>query len=179
MEEIRIKHMVCPRCIMAVEATLSQLSIPFEKVELGSVVLGDVISTEKLREFESRLLTLGFEVLKDRDSQRIERIKNLLSALLGSEEIPSGFLLSEFIKTEMGEDYSALSQLFSSLEGITLERYFIEQKIIKVKEWLSYEELTLSEIAWKLDYSSVQHLSSQFKRMTGMTPSEYKKHRNR
>lgn len=175
--ELRIKHMVCPRCIMAVEQVLTQLSILFEKVELGSVVLRGVISPEKLQAFESRLHTLGFEVLKDRDSQRIEKIKNLLSVLLGSEEIPSGFLLSEFIKTEMGEDYSALSQLFSSMEGITLERYFIEQKIMKVKEWLSYEELTLSEIAWKLDYSSVQHLSAQFKRITGMTPSEYKKRR--
>lgn len=177
MQEIRIKHMVCPRCIMAVEAALSQLSIPFEKVELGKVVLSESITEPSMRAFESRLLALGFEVLKDRDSQRIEKIKNLLSVLLGSEEIPSGFLLSEFIKTEMGEDYSALSQFFSSMEGITLERYFIEQKIMKVKEWLSYEELTLSEIAWKLDYSSVQHLSAQFKRVTGMTPSEYKKRR--
>lgn len=177
MQEIRIKHMVCPRCIMAVEAALSQLSIPFEKVEMGKVVLAESITEPSIRAFESRLLALGFEVLKDRDSQRIEKIKNLLSVLLGSEEIPSGFLLSEFIKTEMGEDYSALSQLFSSMEGITLERYFIEQKIMKVKEWLSYEELTLSEIAWKLDYSSVQHLSAQFKRVTGMTPSEYKKRR--
>ena len=177
MQEIRIKHMVCPRCIMAVESTLSQLSISFEKVELGSVFLSEVIRTETLREFESRLLTLGFEILKDRDSQRIEKIKNLLSKLLEGEEIASGFLLSEFIRAEMGEDYSVLSQLFSSIEGITLERYFIEQKIMKVKELLFYEELTLSEIAWKLDYSSVQHLSSQFKRITGMTPSEYKKSR--
>lgn len=177
MQEIRIKHMVCPRCIMAVEAALSQLSIPFEKVELGKVVLAELITGPSMRAFESRLLALGFEVLKDRDSQRIEKIKNLLSVLLGSEEIPSGFLLSEFIKIEMGEDYSALSQLFSSMEGITLERFFIEQKIMKVKEWLSYEELTLSEIAWKLDYSSVQHLSAQFKRVTGMTPSEHKKRR--
>lgn len=179
MQEIRIKHMVCPRCIMAVRQTLVGLSIPFEKVELGKAVLSETISPEKSRDFESSLLGLGFEILKDRDTQRIEKIKNLLSMLLGRGDIPSGFLLSEFIRTEMGEDYSASSQLFSSIEGITLERYFIEQKISKVKEWLSYNELTLSEIAWKLDYSSVQHLSSQFKRMTGMTPSDYKRNRNR
>jgi AraC-like DNA-binding protein len=177
MQELRIKHMVCPRCVMAVQETLEKLSIPFEKVELGRILYLEELPKQKLDALEARLNALGFEILKDRDSQRIEKIKNLISTLLEKEEVPPGFLLSDHIRTEMGEDYSALSHLFSSLEGITLERYFIEQKIMKVKEWLSYEELTLSEIAWKLDYSSVQHLSSQFKRITGMTPSEHKKTR--
>jgi AraC-like DNA-binding protein len=107
--------------------------------------------------------------------QRIERIKNLFTLLFQGEEIPSGLNISTYIKSHISEDYSMLSHLFSSMEGITIEKYFISLKIGKVKEWLFYEELTLSEMAYKLDYSSVQHLSSQFKKITGMTPSEYRK----
>lgn len=179
MVDILIKNMVCPRCIMAVENVLRQQKIGFERVELGKVRLKDEIDQVDYRIFESEIEKLGFEILKDKDVQRIEKIKNLFTLLFQREEIPSGLNISTYIKSNISEDYSMLSHLFSSMEGITIEKYFISLKIEKVKEWLFYEELTLSEMAYKLDYSSVQHLSSQFKKITGMTPSEYRKLRRR
>ncbi len=173
--EILIKNMVCPRCIMAVEETLRKHEIDYANVVLGRVVLEGEITVQKKVALEHDLNQLGFEILKDRDVQRIENIKNLLHALFQEEEIPSGFNLSTYIRTHIPEDYSSLSHLFSSMEGITIEKFFIQLKIDKVKEWLFYEEMNLNEISWKLDYSSVQHLSTQFKKMTGITPTAYKK----
>ncbi len=179
MEEIFIKNMVCPRCVMAVENVLKNQGIVYESVVLGRAVLEEKITTTKKEALEQDLNQLGFEILKDRDVQRIEKIKTLLYALFQEEEIPSGFNLMSYIKEHIPEDYSSLSHLYSSLEGITIEKFFIQLKIEKVKEWLFYEEMNLSEMSWKLDYSSVQHLSTQFKKLTGMTPSEYKKLKNR
>jgi len=175
MQEILIKNMVCPRCVMAVENVLKDQEILFSKVVLGKAVLIETLSKVKLEELEKNLHQLGFEILKGKDVQRIEKIKNLLTALFQKEEIPSGFTISSYLTESIPEDYSSLSHLFSSLEGVTIEKFFIQMKIDKVKEWLFYEELSLSEMAWKLNYSSVQHLSSQFKKLTGMTPSVYKK----
>jgi hypothetical protein len=179
MVQVLIKNMVCPRCIMAMENVLVQNGIAFEKVELGKVSLHEALDKITSEVLESEIEKLGFEILKDKDLQRIEKIKNLFTELFQKEEIPSGFNISTFIKSHIREDYSKLSHLFSSMEGITMEKFFIQLKIEKVKEWLFYEELTLSEMAFKLDYSSVQHLSSQFKKTTGMTPSEYKKLKRR
>jgi AraC family transcriptional regulator len=167
--------MVCPRCIMAVENVLKDQGISYDKVELGKVYLKEEMDDVSFKNFESKIQKLGFEILKDKDVQRIEKIKNLFTLLVQNEEIPSGLNISTYINSHIPEDYSMLSHLFSSMEGITIEKYFISLKIEKVKEWLFYEELTLSEMAYKLDYSSVQHLSSQFKKITGMTPSEYRK----
>lgn len=175
MKDLMIKNMVCPRCVLAVENSLKQLDIPFEFVALGKVRINSDLEEHKKTLLESDLSNLGFEVLKDKDIQRIEKIKNLFSKLMQQDEIPSGFNISTYIKDHIPEDYSGLSHLFSSIEGITMEKYFIQLKIEKVKEWLFYEELNLSEMSWKLDYSSVQHLSSQFKKVTGMTPTEYRK----
>ncbi|AFL82881.1 DNA-binding domain-containing protein, AraC-type [Belliella baltica DSM 15883] len=175
MEELQIKNMVCPRCIMAVENLLFDKHIAFEKVVLGKAILLQKPSEKQLEELEADLMRMGFEILQDKDVQRIEKIKASLHQVLQSGEIPSGFNLMDYIKSILNEDYSKLSHLFSSMEGITIEKFFIELKIDKVKEWLFYEEMNLSEISYKLDYSSVQHLSSQFKKVTGMTPSDYKK----
>lgn len=175
MAQVLIKNMVCPRCIMAVENVLKDQRIVYDKVELGKVFLKEEMDEVSFGLFESKIQKLGFEILKDKDVQRIEKIKNLFTLLFQKEEIPSGLNISTYINSHIPEDYSMLSHLFSSMEGITIEKYFISLKIEKVKEWLFYEELTLSEMAYKLDYSSVQHLSSQFKKITGMTPSEYRK----
>ncbi|SNS73309.1 transcriptional regulator, AraC family [Belliella buryatensis] len=175
MEELLIKNMVCPRCIMAVENLLFEKDIPFEKVVLGKAILLQELKPKDLKELEDGLLRMGFEILQDRDVKKIEKIKTSLVELFQNSEIPSGFNLSDYIKSKLYEDYSKLSHLFSSLEGVTIERFFISLKINKVKEWLFYEEINLTEISYKLDYSSVQHLSSQFKKVTGMTPSAYKK----
>ncbi len=175
MEEILIKNMVCPRCIMAVEESLQNLGIDYQKVMLGKVFLPAQPAPEKIHQWEIRLKDLGFEILKEKELQKIEAVKNQLHQLLQQEEIPGSINLSEWITRHLTEDYSRLSHLFSTLEGITIEKYFIGLKIEKVKEWLFYQELSISEMAWRLGYSSVQHLSSQFKKVTGMTPSEYKK----
>jgi YesN/AraC family two-component response regulator len=175
MKDLMIKNMVCPRCILAVENTLNDLYIPFEYVVLGRVRLKEEPGEYQKSLLEAGLGKLGFEVLKDKDIKRIEQIKNLFTELMHQEEIPSGFNISTYIREHIPEDYSRLSHLFSSIEGLTIEKYFIQLKIEKVKEWLFYEELNLSEMSWKLDYSSVQHLSSQFKKTTGMTPTEYRK----
>lgn len=170
-----VKNMVCPRCVLAVENLLKRMEIDFEKVVLGRVSLKNPLKAARLTQFENELNSLGFEILKNRDVKRVEEIKNLLYLVFQKEEIPTGFNLMDYISEAIPEDYSRLSHLFSSMEGITLERFFINLKIEKVKEWLFYEELQLSEMAWKLGYSSVQHLSSQFKKITGMTPSAFKK----
>lgn len=175
MQEILIKNMVCPRCVMAVENVLENQGIAFSKVVLGKAVLNETPNKDQMQTLERTLHQLGFEILKGKDVQRIEKIKNLLTALFQKEEIPSGFTISNYLTENIPEDYSSISHLFSSLEGITIEKFLIQMKIDKVKEWLFYEELSLSEMSWKLNYSSVQHLSSQFKKMTGMTPSAYKK----
>ncbi|WP_291787141.1 AraC family transcriptional regulator [Cecembia sp.] len=175
VKEIQVKNMVCPRCVLAVEQSLQQLDIPFDKVVLGKVFLPQAIDKDKLSKLEQVFHQLGFEILKSKEVQRIEEVKNLLNEFIRKADIPEGFHLMDFIKQHIPEDYSRISHLFSSTEGITLEYFFIQLKLDKVKEWLFYEEMQLSEMAWKLGYSSVQHLSSQFKKHTGMTPSAYKK----
>ncbi|MFD2202729.1 helix-turn-helix domain-containing protein [Shivajiella indica] len=175
VKEIQVKNMVCPRCILAVEQSLHQLGIPFDKVVLGKIFLAGAVDESKHSQLEQELYRLGFEILKSKEVQRIEEIKHLLNGLIQKEDIPEGLNLMDLIKQHIPEDYSQISHLFSSTEGITLERYFIQLKLDKVKEWLFYEEMQLSEMAWKLGYSSVQHLSAQFKKFTGMTPSEYRK----
>jgi AraC family transcriptional regulator len=177
MEELTIKNMVCPRCITAVQNILNLEQIAFQKVLLGKVILKDKVSKGKLLSLEQQLNAVGFSILQDKEVRKIESIKGLLRGLLLELEIPSDFNLSQRIKSHLAEDYSRLSHLFSSTEGQTIEKFFIELKVDKIKELLFYEELTISEIAWKLGYSSVQHLSSQFKKQTGMTPSAYKKQR--
>jgi AraC family transcriptional regulator len=175
MPDVIIKNMVCPRCILAVQQVLQQNHMEYDEVLLGKVKLKSQPSMSKMEAFHHDLEKMGFAILQDKDVQKIEQIKTLFLSLFQAEEIPSGFNITEYIRKHMAEDYSSLSHLFSSLEGITMERFFIQLKIEKVKEWLFYQEMQLSEMAYKLDYSSVQHLSSQFKKTTGMTPTAYKK----
>jgi AraC family transcriptional regulator len=179
MIELKIKNMVCPRCILAVQSILNEMNIQFINVRLGAVQLKNPLTQATLHLLTAELEKLGFAVLQDKDVQRIEKIKNLLVEVVAGEDIPDAFALTRFITTTMNEEYTTLSHLFSSLEGITIEKYFINLKIEKVKEWLFYGELNLSEASYRLGYSSVQHLSAQFKKTTGMTPSEYKQLRDK
>jgi AraC family transcriptional regulator len=134
-----------------------------------------VVQAKQLQNIGKKLNELGFEILNNQKQKLIEKIKNLIVKKVQSGEIEEHFSIIEFLGQSIPKDYSQLSRLFPEVEGITIEQYFILQKIEKVKEWLVYNELTLSEIAWKLGYSSIAHLSSQFKRITGLTPSEFKK----
>ncbi|RYE01401.1 MAG: AraC family transcriptional regulator [Sphingobacteriales bacterium] len=172
--KLMIKNMVCPRCIMSVEQLLYQYGMQASAVRLGEVDLVSAPEPETLLRFSEALAQVGFELLDDQKKQLIDRLKTLLLEKVQSGSIEEHFSMSKYLTAAVHKDYSNLSRLFSEVEGITLEQYFILQKIEKAKEWLIYGEHTLSEIAWRLGYSSTQHLSSQFKKVTGMTPSKFK-----
>jgi AraC-like DNA-binding protein len=169
-----IKNMVCNRCIMAVEAILNELAIDYQSVRLGEVVLVKEIELEKLKEFDQKLKTIGFALIDDRKSQLIAKIKQILIELAHYSAEQPKINLSDYIADKLAYEYNYLSNLFSEIEGITIEKYFIAQKIEKVKELLVYNELTINEIAYQLGYSSVAHLSNQFKKVTGLSPSHFK-----
>lgn len=167
--------MVCNRCIMVVRQEFEKRGIIPNEVNMGEVILKNVPTKSQLENINTHLQELGFEILDNRRQKQIENVKKLLIVQVQSGEVPEHFSLGEFLSKKMSKDYTQISRLFSEVEGITIEQFFILQKIEKVKEWLTYDELTLSEIAWKLGYSSVAHLSSQFKKVTGLTPSDFKK----
>ena len=173
--KLYIKNMVCARCITAVKDQFIKAGLQPLAVSLGEVELEGELRADQVERLNHDLKALGFEILDDQRRKQIAMVKNLLIAKVQSGEIEEHFSLSNFLSKKLMKEYSQLSRLFSEIEGITLEQFFILQKIEKVKEWLAYNELTLSEITWRLGYSSVAHLSSQFKKITGMTPSEFKK----
>jgi len=175
-ENIYIKNMVCNRCILVVTQEFEKAGLKPVTVKMGEVELPEKPSVDQLQKISTNLQQLGFEILDDQKQKLIEKVKTLLIDKIQSGEIEEHFILSDFIGKTFNKDYSQLSRLFSEVEGVTIEQFFIHQKIEKVKELIAYNELTLSEIAWKLGYSSVAHLSSQFKKVTGFTPSQIKKH---
>lgn len=172
--KIYIKNMVCDRCKMVIENELKSLQLHTLSVELGEVEIAGDISIEKKEKLSKRLKDLGFELLSDKRSQLVEKIKNKLVELVQYKDGELKANLSNLLSDELHHDYSYLSNLFSEETGFTIEKYFIAQKVEKVKELLVYNELSLSEIAFRLHYSSVSHLSNQFKKVTGHTPSHYK-----
>ena len=169
-----IKNMVCDRCISAVHKILSDLKIEHGQVLLGEVLLNTAPTAEQKQLLQERLQEQGFELIDDKKTRIIEQVKKLLIKRVNEELDDTRDNLSGYLSTQLHLDYPYLSHLFSSIEGITIEKYFIAQKIEKAKELLVYDELSLSEIAYKLGYSSVQHLSNQFKKITGLTPSHFK-----
>ncbi|PNP92850.1 AraC family transcriptional regulator [Hoylesella timonensis] len=169
-----IKNMVCDRCIMAVRLLLQRMGIAPQSVELGVVRLAEELSKEQLEMLQKDLLQLGFELLDDKRQQTIDRIKTLIVDLVHYHDNRSELNLSDYLAQQLHSEYSSLSKLFSEFTGITIERYFILQRIERVKELIFYDQLSLTEIAYKLNYSSVAYLSSQFKQITGMTPSQFK-----
>lgn len=172
---IFIKNMVCPRCVMVVRDTLNDLGFDVEEVELGKAVVRSA-DDESLSELQQALNEYGFELLQGREEQIVEQIKTRLVEYVRRSEMNKEMpKISTFLSDRLHQNYASLSSLFSKKENITIEKYLIHLRIERVKELLSYEELTLSEIAWKLNYSSVQHLSSQFKQVTGMSVTDYKK----
>jgi len=175
MEKLHLKNMVCNRCILVVKSELEQLGHPIHSVELGEVILKNKISQKDKKSIASKLETFGFEILNDSNSKTIEKIKTILIDLVQNKNNDINSNLSDYLIENLHQDYSKLSNLFSYVEGISIEKYFINLKIEKVKELIVYDELSLSEIANLLNYSSVSHLSNQFKKVTGFSPSYYKK----
>ena len=169
-----IKNMVCPRCISSVEQLLAKHNLQASSVRLGEVELSTAPSKEALQQFAEELKQSGFELLDDQKTQLREQVKNLLIQKVQSGNIEDHFSVTKFVGDHIYKDYSSISRLFSEVEGITIEQFFILQKIEKTKEWLMYDEQSLSQIAFNLGYSSTQHLSNQFKKLTGMTPSQFK-----
>lgn len=167
--------MVCNRCIMVVQDELEKLNLSITDIQLGEVTLSEAISKENKNKLNNSLTASGFELIDNKKSQIIEKIKNIIIGLVHHKNNDTKYNLSEILSKELHHDYSYLSNLFSEVEGITIEKYVISQKIEKVKELLVYDELSLSEIAFQLNYSSVAYLSNQFKKVTGLTPSHFKK----
>ena len=166
--------MVCNRCIMVVKQIVEDAGMQPMNVRLGEVELNNEPSEEELKKLSNDLNAVGFELLDNQKTQFIERIKNLLIQKVQDGDIEEHFSVSKFLTEKIYKDYSSISKLFSEVEGITIEHFFILQKIEKTKELLVYNELSLSEIALNLGYSSTQHLSNQFKKLTGMTPTQFK-----
>ncbi|TDG34921.1 AraC family transcriptional regulator [Pedobacter changchengzhani] len=176
--KIYIKNMVCNRCKMVVQSELEKVGLHPISVELGEVEIReeDIEDTKDI--LIENLLVLGFELLDDKRSKTIEKIKNVIVGLVHHHDNESRVNLSDYLSQQLSQDYSFLSHLFSEVEGRTIEKFYIIQKIERVKEFLMYDQLTLSEIADKLQYSSVAHLSTQFKKITGATPSAFKYSKN-
>jgi len=172
--KLYLKNMVCNRCILVVKQELEAMNLHPLSLTLGEVELSKALTDEEKNELGTRLLALGFELIDDKKSRLIAQIKSLIIELVHQQDSELKTNLSDYLSLKMHHDYSYLSGLFSEVEGTTIERYFIAQRIEKVKELLVYDELSLSEIAFRLNYSSVAHLSNQFKKTTGLTPSHFK-----
>ena len=168
--------MVCHRCVLAVEDILKNAGISFQKVITGEIHFEYEIGDEQKERLKKDLAGIGLELIDNRMSGLIEKIKQLVIKKARNEvgETDNKTKLSNFLSAKLHHEYTYLSSFFSSVEGRTIENYFIEQRIEKAKELLVYGQLTLSEIAYELEYSSVAHLSSQFKKITGLTPSYFK-----
>lgn len=174
---IQVKNMVCNRCITAVKEEFEKAKLHPVHVGLGEVLLKeDEILPEVETQLRNRLEELGFEIIDDKRSRIIEAIKNIvIESIHHHQVVDLKFNWSAILSDQLHYDYNYLSSLFSSVEGITIEQFIIRQKIEKAKEYIVYDELSLSEIADRLGYSSVAHLSSQFKKTTGLTPSQFRK----
>jgi AraC-like DNA-binding protein len=166
--------MVCGRCKTAVKAELEKAGLHPLTIELGEIEIEEKPTPGVMQELKTSLRTLGFEIIDTKRSRMIGQIKNTIVSLVHYDNENIAVNLSEYISQKLNYDYNYLSKLFSEVEGITIEKYFITQKIEKVKELLKYDEFTLSQIADHLGYSSVAYLSNQFKSQTGLTPTFYK-----
>lgn len=174
MTILYIKNMVCNRCIMVVRNELDRLGYKVINVKLGEATVEGEITPEDKKHIGDVLMPFGFELIDDKKSRIIEKVKNVIIDLVHFHDNKAQTNLSDVLSEALHLDYNYLSNIFSEVEGTTIEKYFIAQKIERVKELLVYDELSLSEIAFRLNYSSVAHLSSQFKKVTGLTPSHFK-----
>lgn len=175
--KLHIKNMVCDRCKKVVRDEMEKLGIGLNRVELGEVETENELDADKLSAVKQMLESNGFALLDDKKDALVEHIRTLIieevQYLKGHK--PTQMNFSDYLSQKTGYEYSYISNLFSTETGQPIEQYIIAQKVEKIKEWLSYNELSLSEMAWRLSYSSAAHLSNQFKKVTGITPGEFKK----
>jgi AraC family transcriptional regulator len=173
--EVFIKNMVCNRCVMVVKQIFTSEGAAIRDVALGRVELADEPSADQMERIEEKLEAVGFEILTSQKKKTIEKIKTTISETLQGDLSGLNLNFSEILSSALHKEYSYLSKLFSEAEGITIEKYIIDQKIERVKELLAYGDDNVNEIAFEMGYSSVAHLSAQFKKVTGFTPSEFRK----
>lgn len=175
---ISVKNMVCPRCILAVENILKDLSIDYLQVDLGIIRLEKELLPKQFESLKKAVEDIGFEILEHIEDKHVEHIKTLIINLIYNKEIQEDFVLSSYINKHIHQTYSYLSKIFSEKTGKTIEQYFILQKIEKAKELLSLKEKNISEIAYSLGYVHISHFSNQFKSITGFSPSVYQKNQD-
>ncbi|MBK8983671.1 MAG: helix-turn-helix transcriptional regulator [Ignavibacteria bacterium] len=173
--KLYIKYMVSIRCKMIVKSELQKMGLHFSRVDLGEVEILEQITQLQRDKLKSALIKFGLELMDDKKSILIEKIKNVIVELIHYTDEPPKINFSEYLSSKLNYDYTYLSNLFTEVQGTTIEKFIIHHKIERVKELIVYDELNLSEIAFKLHYSSVGHLSNQFKKITGLTPSHFKK----
>lgn len=173
--KIQIKNMVCPRCITSVENVLGQLEIPFEKVDLGEAVLKQAPESAKKEALREGLKKVGFELITDKHHRISNKVKSMIIDEMYKEDKINTENLSSLLSSKLHLDYSQLSSIFSKTEGRSIQQYYRDVKIMRVKELLEYDELGIAEIADKLGYGNAAYLSTHFKEATGMTPSAFKK----
>lgn len=167
--------MVSLRCKMVVKAAAEELKIPFNTIELGFININEKLSETTLEKFKKKLLSAGLEVLDDKRSILIEKIKNVIIEMVHySDEFPK-VNFSNYLSEKLGYDYTYLSNLFTEVKGTTIQEFIIMHKIEKAKELIMYNEMSIADIAYTLNYSSAAHFSTQFKKVTGLTPSFFKK----
>ncbi|MBN2634409.1 MAG: helix-turn-helix transcriptional regulator [Bacteroidales bacterium] len=172
--KIYIQNMVCVRCKMVVKSELEKLGLHYINVDLGEAEIMEDVSPEQLKQLGTALKKTGLLLMDDKKSILVEKIKTLIIELVHYTDEQIKINLSNYLSEKLNYNYTYLANLFSEVKGITIEQFYLAHKIEKVKELLVYDELTLTEIAWKLHYSSVAHLSNQFKKMTGLTPTYFK-----
>ena len=172
--KLYIKYMVSNRCKMAVKEELKKLGLHFIVVDLGEVEIMETITTEQREKLKLSLVDSGLELMDDKRAVLIEKIKNTIIDMVhhSDEMIKTNF--SDYLSQKLNHDYTYLANLFSEVQGSTIEHFIINHKIERIKELIIYDELNITEIAWKMNYSSVAHLSNQFKKVTGLSPSHFK-----
>jgi AraC-like DNA-binding protein len=169
-----IKNMVCTRCKMVVKSELDKLDLHYIMVDLGEAEIMEEMSENQLKTLDSALRESGLELINDKQTILVERVKTTIIDLIHSDHPQLRINLSDHLSEKLNHNYTYLSNLFSKIKGTTIEKYYLSHKIERVKELLLYDELNLTEIAYRMHYSSVAHLSNQFKKMTGLTPSHFK-----
>ena len=166
--------MVSARCKIAVKEVLKEIGLHFIIVDLGEVEIMETLTADQREQLKAALLRTGLELMDDKKAILIERVKNIIIEMVHHSDGEMKVKFSHYLSEKMNHDYTYLSNLFSEVQGTTIEQFLISHKVERIKELIIYDELNITEIAWKMNYSSVAHLSTQFKKVTGLTPSHFK-----